>query len=320
MSTGTPVLLKVSRFYRTTPEALFDAWLDPERARHFLFATDDGEMQTVEIDARVGGGFHIVERRPSGDAAHHGRFVAIDRPRWLEFLFLDGPDAETGDRVTVAIVPEGDGARLTLTHAMRADMVEYEDRTRTGWTTILDKLAPVAEPEDDHGREIAPETLRFERLLPASVDRVWRWLIEDERRSQWFAAGTIEPQPGGAVRLVFDHDNLSTEDVPYPVRFLETKGFIAPGEVIECDPPRMIAFHWGGGDDLTRFELEDAGSGQTRLILTHTRLKSRQDRVGTAAGWHAHLAVLAAKLADGGIRDFWAIHEQAERDYERLLS
>lgn len=148
---------------------------------------------------------------------------------------------------------------------------------------------------------------------------MWRWLVDDDKRSQWFAAGTIEPRPGGTVSLVFDHDNLSTEAVPYPERFLDTKGFVAPGEVVECDPPRLLAFHWGGGNDLTRFELEDAGDNRTRLTLTHSRLNDRKERVGTAAGWHAHLAVLEAKLSDGGIRNFWAIHEQAERDYERLL-
>jgi len=143
--------LTLTRHLAASPERVFDAWLDPAQARRFLFATPEGEMTTVEIDPRVGGEALIVERRGEVEALHRLRYEAIERPRRLVFLFracLAG-DAETGEwtRVTIAIEPEGAGARLTLTH----DGVwpDYEDRTRAGWTMILDTLA--AETETDHG-------------------------------------------------------------------------------------------------------------------------------------------------------------------------
>jgi len=135
-----PIVLELSRRYEVPPEMVFDAWLDPGMARRFLFATPDGEMQQVDIDARVGGRFTIVERRPGGDAAHYGEYLEIERPYRLAFSFATEPDAP-GDRVTVAVVPAGDeGSELTLRHELSPEWAAYEDRTRRGWSDILDTL------------------------------------------------------------------------------------------------------------------------------------------------------------------------------------
>jgi uncharacterized protein YndB with AHSA1/START domain len=137
-----PVILTVTRDFAAPPERVFDAWLDPDDARHFLFATPGGEMQTVEIDARVGGRALIVERRASGDAHHRMRFEVIDRPSRLVFLFAADP-AEEGQwtRVSIAIAPTPSGCTLTLTHEMAPEWAAYEEQTRHGWTTILAGLA-----------------------------------------------------------------------------------------------------------------------------------------------------------------------------------
>lgn len=137
-----PIILTVARDLAASPERVFDAWLDPAIARHFLFATPDGEMLTCEIDARVGGRGLIVERRASGDARHRLRFEEIDRPRRLVFLFAADP-AEEGQwtRVTIEIAATATGARLTLTHEMDPAWAAYEERTRNGWTMILDSLS-----------------------------------------------------------------------------------------------------------------------------------------------------------------------------------
>ena len=63
----------------------------------------------------------------------------------------------------------------------------------------------------------------------------------------------------------------------------------------ELDPPRRLAFLWGG--DLLRFELEPDGDG-TRLTLVHVLLDEGADAAArTAAGWHVCLAALERTLA-----------------------
>jgi uncharacterized protein YndB with AHSA1/START domain len=120
---------------------VFDAWLDPRSAGKWLFATPTGQMVRVEIDARVGGQFTIVERRGDEDAEHLGEYLELDRPRRLVFTFAVEKDAKDPDRVTVEFASLATGCELTLTHEMSQEFAEYADRTRQGWTHILGGLA-----------------------------------------------------------------------------------------------------------------------------------------------------------------------------------
>ena len=135
-----PVVLTVERRIAASPERVFDAWLDPQSVRHWLFATPDGMMERVEIDPRVGGRFRIEERSGGEVAEHFGEYLEIDRPRLLAFDFWTSFSGER-TRVTVAITPDGAGSRLTLTH--QGVWADYEERTRQGWTMILDGLVRV---------------------------------------------------------------------------------------------------------------------------------------------------------------------------------
>ena len=145
MSITAPIVITVSRRFRATPERAFDAWLDPALARQFLFATPTGEMVRVEIDARVGGTFCIVERRGDQEAAHYGTYVAIDRPRHLVFTFAVEPNAAEADTVEIVITPREAGCELTLTHEMKPEWAAYTERTEAGWRGTVDGLAATIE-------------------------------------------------------------------------------------------------------------------------------------------------------------------------------
>jgi uncharacterized protein YndB with AHSA1/START domain len=134
------IRIEVSRRIAAPPERVFDAWLDPASVGRWLFATPDGVMARVEIEPRVGGRFEIDERRGDQLAEHFGEYLEIDRPRRLVFSFAAMRDAGF-TRVTVTIVPDGDGSRITLLHEMDPRWADYEERTRDGWTKILAGLA-----------------------------------------------------------------------------------------------------------------------------------------------------------------------------------
>jgi uncharacterized protein YndB with AHSA1/START domain len=129
----------VSHRYDAAPERVFDAWLDPAVARRFLFATPTGEMIRAEVDARVGGRFTFVDRRPDmGDVEHTGEYLEIDRPRRLVFTF-GVPQFDPGfTRVELDFAAADGGTQVTLTQRDVPD--EWAERSKGGWGMILGSL------------------------------------------------------------------------------------------------------------------------------------------------------------------------------------
>ncbi len=134
-STGT---ICVTHRYKATAERVFDAWLDPQLAGKWLFATDTGQMVKVELDPRVGGRFNFTDRRDGDDVEHVGEYLEIDRPRKLVFTFGVPKFSPLMTKVTVEIKPLTFGCELTLTH--EGVLAEYLEGSKGGWTMILDKL------------------------------------------------------------------------------------------------------------------------------------------------------------------------------------
>ena len=132
----------VARRIAAPPERVFDAWLDPELAAKWLFATPDGAMERCEIDARVGGRFRIDERRGDEVASHEGEYLEIDRPSRLVFDFWTS-FSEERTRIAVTIAPDGVGSLITLTH--EGVWADYEEKTRQGWGMVLEGLAKTVE-------------------------------------------------------------------------------------------------------------------------------------------------------------------------------
>ncbi len=135
--------VRVARRIDASPERVFDAWLDPERARRFLFATPTGEMVRAEIDPRLRGRYCLVDRREGTDVEHRGEYLALDRPRRLVFSFWVSGFHDQVSRVAIDIVPAGAGADITLTNGPLP--AEWAERAREGWAGILDGLAATTE-------------------------------------------------------------------------------------------------------------------------------------------------------------------------------
>lgn len=136
---GDSIVVKVKRTFDSTPENVFDAWLDAANVGRWLFATPGGTMVRVEIDPQVGGEFTIVEQRGDILAEHFGRYIELVRPRRLVFAFTTDKAAKPS-RVTIEISPLAAGCELTLTHEIEAKWLDYVDRVHAGWTKILEGL------------------------------------------------------------------------------------------------------------------------------------------------------------------------------------
>jgi uncharacterized protein YndB with AHSA1/START domain len=137
------ILVRVTHRFDASADRVYDAFLDPARAGLFLFATPTGHIVRCEIDARVGGGFTIVDRRSGEDVAHTGTYVALERPRLIAFDFSVEKYSSQKSRVTIEIAPQQKGCELTLTHELRTEDAAFRDRTQAGWQAILDVAAEI---------------------------------------------------------------------------------------------------------------------------------------------------------------------------------
>jgi len=136
---GAMERVRVERLYAAPCERVFDAWLDQERAGNWLYATPDGETVRVEIDARVGGRYEIVERREGEDVLHTGVYEEMDRPRRLAFTLSVPKFSDDSSRVAIDFGPEDEGCRLVLDAG--EETAEDAEKYRKGWSTILEGLA-----------------------------------------------------------------------------------------------------------------------------------------------------------------------------------
>lgn len=172
--------------------------------------------------------------------------------------------------------------------------------------------------KDAQIERVSSDTIRMERMLDAPVDMVWRYLTEAELREQWFAGGT-DARPDGELELLFDHDQLSADDVPYPEEYAKYKGAVSHEKVVRFEPGRVLAFTFGEGKQgIATFELFPEGD-RTRLVLTHSGIQSPAGFKDFGSGWNSHLTVLQEKLAGRAVRDFWGLHKQSQAAVEKAL-
>ena len=69
---------------------------------------------------------------------------------------------------------------------------------------------------NEYGQVIDKGTVRFERLLPGPLERVWQYLTDATLRGTWLASGAMEARAGGTVTLRFHHQELTDHDEPTP--------------------------------------------------------------------------------------------------------
>ena len=158
-------------------------------------------------------------------------------------------------------------------------------------------------------------TLTLERLLPGSIDRVWAYLTESDLRRQWLAAGTMEMRAGAPVELVWRNNELMDNPGEAPEGFGEEHR--RSEQITELDPPYRLSISWGETGGVT-FDLEPVGD-MVRFTVTHRRIPDRSIMLNVSAGWHTHLDLLAARLANEEPQPFWDQWAALKAEYDKRL-
>jgi uncharacterized protein YndB with AHSA1/START domain len=132
-------VIRVTRTVAGPPEAVFQAWIDPERLAAW-FGPGAYRVLRAELDARPGGAYRIVFDAGDGEQVTlTGDYVEVDAPRRLVFTWswaLVWPD-QPESVVTVELSEADGGTEVAVTHAeYGSDDAAY----RGGWESGLAKL------------------------------------------------------------------------------------------------------------------------------------------------------------------------------------
>ena len=98
---------------------------------------------------------------------------------------------------------------------------------------------------NDYGVMLDESSVRFERLLPGPIERVWAFLTEGDKRARWLCGGETELEPGGHVDMHFHNASLSQNDAGPPPKYADMPEKLSfAGTVVRCDPPRLLTYTW----------------------------------------------------------------------------
>ncbi|MFO1476852.1 MAG: SRPBCC domain-containing protein [Verrucomicrobiota bacterium] len=148
---GNNITLQLTRVFDAPRELVFQAWTDPKQFAQWFGAAACGgsTLESVRVDARVGGKYRLQVRRPDGEYfTTVGVYREVNPPERLVFTWefeKDGSGSEFGEveppemLVTVELKSLGKRTELKLTHE-RFGSVESRDGHNEGWNRCLDAL------------------------------------------------------------------------------------------------------------------------------------------------------------------------------------
>lgn len=146
---------RVSHRFDATADEVYEAWLDPKMVRRWMQAALKGfglagDVQQIEIEARVGGQFLFSDLRDGKEVRHRGTYLELERPTLIAFTWIvDDQDHEDPSQVRLRIQPEESGCTATLVHELDPKWSEYLSQTEDGWARMLENVDRHLSPDQD---------------------------------------------------------------------------------------------------------------------------------------------------------------------------
>ncbi|WP_078394387.1 SRPBCC family protein [Shouchella patagoniensis] len=157
MSEYSTTTLTMKRHFNVSSERVYDAWLNPEMMKKWLF-TLEATNQKAANDPHEGGTWEIIDRREGKDYRAIGDYLVIDRPKKLLFTFKMPQFSETVDHITVVFEPVGNGCDMTFSQEIivpheenwteeniEKALTEFHDGSEHGWNLMFIGLKQLVE-------------------------------------------------------------------------------------------------------------------------------------------------------------------------------
>jgi uncharacterized protein YndB with AHSA1/START domain len=154
MSDSTPAHtaeqeIAITRVFDAPRELVFKAWTDPDQvAKWFGPAGFETPRDSVEIDLRVGGRFHLSMIQRGGGMEQRLRYEIVELVEPELLVLKHGPmpevDLHHGTVTRIELQEEGGKTRMTLTDGPYTE--EGGRGAGAGWESSFDKLEALLVP------------------------------------------------------------------------------------------------------------------------------------------------------------------------------
>ena len=166
---------------------------------------------------------------------------------------------------------------------------------------------------------IHPSTIRFERLLPGPLERVWAYLTESKKRALWLAAGEFDLRVDDKIELLFDNSRITDEAPPAGARGAAPHR--AEGVITRLEPMKLLAHTWGWEGGMSEVTYELAPRGNDVLLTIHHKLPEDASlNTAVGGGWATHVGILEDRLTGAKPRPFFSTHAREMKEFEQGLA
>lgn len=133
------VSAEVEHAFPVSAEAVFDAWVNPQRIPAW-FAPGLGPVTHAEVQPAAGGHIRITQAHEGETITHIGTFRQVVHPRRLVFSWTVEGD-EGADEIVVDILSQPQGCMVRLSYRMDAEWQELCENARIAWRIMLERMA-----------------------------------------------------------------------------------------------------------------------------------------------------------------------------------
>ena len=245
-------------------EKVWRLWNGPEHIKNWNNASDDWHTPHAEVDLRPGGRF--LSRMEAKDGSwgfdFAGEYTTVDEHKKIAYTMDDGRKVE--------IHFSSVNGHTAVTESFEPETTHSLEMQQAGWQSILDNFKRYTE------KFTALETLHFETLIAAPVEKVYEVMLADKTYRQWtsvfcevsyyegswdkgskilFVGEDAQGNKGGMVARI-------RENIPHRFVSIEHRGMFENGiEILEG--PKVDA--WIGCQENYAFSEEN---GRTRLKVS----------------------------------------------------
>jgi uncharacterized protein YndB with AHSA1/START domain len=157
MNNFSTTTLEMTRTFEVASERVFEAWLNPEMMRKWLF-TMAGTNKVAQNSPHVGGTWEIVDHRNGKDYRAIGEYLEIESPYKLVFTFQMPQFSDSTDTITVELKKVDQGCVMKFTQEINVPheenwtksdieeaLEEYHSGSEHGWNLMFMGLKELLE-------------------------------------------------------------------------------------------------------------------------------------------------------------------------------